>query len=204
MRRRRGFTLIELLVATTMLAIVAGAGLAALSTGTRSAATVRRYNAMIAHGQAALELMSSDIRAMVQHGDVGMTSLDAEYEGMDADTLDFIVAALPKLEHDEPGGTGRCEAGYYIENNPDTEHRWLLRREDASIDEDPLEGGAVSLAGPFVASVNFEFYDGLYWQSGWDNPGVFPKIISIQVYVVDEDEIEKPMAFATTVPIMAR
>ncbi len=204
MRRRHGFTLIELLVATMMLAIVAGAGLAALSSGTRSAATVRRYNAMVAHGQAALEQMSCDIRAMVQHGEVGMTSLDTEYEGMDADTLDFIVAALPRLEHDEPGGTGRCEVGYYIENDPDTEHQWLLRREDASIDEDALEGGAVSLAGPFVASVNFQFYDGMYWQSGWESQEVFPKIVSIQVYVVDEDEIEQPMAFATTVPIMAR
>ncbi|MBN2308077.1 MAG: prepilin-type N-terminal cleavage/methylation domain-containing protein, partial [Candidatus Hydrogenedentes bacterium] len=52
MKRRRGFTLVELLVATTMLSLLAAAGYAALTAGTRAAAKAKRYNAMVAHGQA--------------------------------------------------------------------------------------------------------------------------------------------------------
>ena len=94
--------------------------------------------------------------------------------------------------------------GYYIENDPDTEIQWLLRREDSTLDEDPLEGGAVALAGPYVAALDLEFYDGLYWQSGWDDTEQFPKVVDIQILVVDEYAIENPMVFRTTVPIMAQ
>ncbi len=201
---RRGFTLIELLVATAMLALLAAAGFAALTAGTRSAAKAKRYGAMIARGQAALHSMAADIRAAVEHGDRPLTSLDAQYDGMDSDTIDVIVAGQPRLPQEEPGACGRCEVGYYIENDPDTDVKWLVRREDSSLDDDPLEGGAVSLAGPFVAELDLEFYDGLFWQSGWDDDEEFPKVVSIRIIVVDEDEIERPMLFSTTVPIMAQ
>jgi type II secretion system protein J len=204
MRCRRGFTLVELLVTTSMLGLLAAGGLAALTTGTRSAAKAKRYGAMVAHGQATLQAMATDIRAAVEHGDFQMISLDARYEGLAADTIDFIAADRVRLAKGEPGVGGRCEIGYYIENDPDTEVKWLLRREDSTLDDDPLEGGAVSLAGPHVAELNLEFYDGLYWESGWEEKTGFPEAVRIQVVVVDEDEIENPMVFNTTVPIMAQ
>jgi type II secretion system protein J len=204
MRDRRGFTLVELLVTTSMLALLATAGFAALTTGTRSAAKAKRYGAMIAHGQAALQAMASDIRAAVKHGDFRLIALDAQYEGLDADTIDFIAADRVKLGRGQPDVSGRCEVGYYIENDPDTEVEWLLRREDGTLDDDPLEGGAVSLAGPFVAELNLQFYDGLFWESGWDDEKSFPDAVWIQIVVVDEDEIENPLVLCTTVPIMAR
>ncbi len=204
MSRHSGFTLIELLVTTTMLAILASAGLAALSVGTHSAAKAKRYGAMMVHGNAALKTMARDIRAAVEHDDVRLVSLDAEYEGMDADTLDVIVATRPRLDDDSLGVSGRCEVGYYIENDPDTEVRWLLRREDATLDDDPLEGGAVSLAGPCVAEMDLQFYDGLFWNSGWDDEDESPEAVYIRLVVVDEDGIENPKVFSTTVPLMAR
>ena len=94
--------------------------------------------------------------------------------------------------------------GYYIENDPDTEVRWLLRREDATPDDDLLGGGAVALAGPYVAAMDFEFYDGLFWQAGWENPQQFPKAVRIGILVVDENETENPIVFSTTVPIMGQ
>lgn len=204
MNGRRGFTLVELLIATTMLAFLAGAAFAALTAGTGSAGKTKRYGAMVAHGQAALRAMTADIRAAIEHGDERLVSLDTEYEGRAADTIDFIAAVRPKLGRDEPGTTGRCEVGYYIENDPDTEIQWLLRREDGTLDDDPLEGGAVALAGPYIASLDLQFYDGLYWQSGWDDSEHFPKTVEIQIVVVDEHHIEKPLVFRTTVPIMAQ
>jgi len=204
MRGRRGFTLVELLVATSMLAFLAAAGFAALTTGTRSAAKTRRHGAMVAHGQATLQAMATDIRAAIEHDGFQLISLDNEYDGRAADTIDFIAGDRVRLARGEPGVTGRCEIGYYIENDPETEIKWLLRREDGTLDDDPLEGGAVSLAGPFVSELNLEFYDGFSWESGWREKPGFPEAVRIQIVVVDEDEIENPMLFNTTVPIMAQ
>ncbi len=204
MNARRGFTMIELLVATTMLVLVTGAGFAVLHAGTRAAAKTKRYNAMMARGQAALQSMASDIRAAVLVDDFGLVSLDREYDGLDADTIDFITAKAPRLDQDLPAAIGRCEVGYYIENDPDSEYRWLLRREDGSLDDDHLEGGAVTLAGPYVAALNLLFYDGLFWQSGWDDDEELPVAVNIEITVVDEDEQENPLILSSTIPIMAR
>ena len=203
MKGCRGFTLVELLVATAMMGLLAAAGYAALAAGTSSAAKTKRYGAMIAHGQAALEMMAADIRSAVAHDDMTLVALDAQYGGMDTDTIDFVAAKAPTLAAEDSEATGRCEVGYYIENDEDTEAEWLVRREDGSIDDDLLEGGAISLAGPYVVGLNIEFYDGVFWESGWDYED-FPEAVAIQIVVVDEDGIENPIRFSTTVPIMAR
>ena len=205
MNRMRGFTLVELLVTMTLLALLVGAGLAAMSTGVNSAAKARRYNAMVARGQGALQLITRDIRAALEHDDFYMVSLDNQHEGKDADTIDFIVAAMPRLDEENPEVIGRCEVGYYIENDPDSELQWLLRREDSSLDEDELGGGAVSLVGPYVSSLDIEFYDGFRWQAGWDElEEGFPETIRVEITVVEEDEHENPVILRSTVSIMAR
>lgn len=214
MIKNRGFTLIELLVATSLLSLLMGAGLAALTAGTSAASKADRYNRMVSRGQAALQAMSRDIRAAVQHDNVYLVSLDREIEGLDVDTIDFITSIAPRMDPTDEEDldnlenwrpTGRCEVGYYIDNNPDVESHWLLRREDGSIDEDPLEGGAVTMAGSYVSELNLQFYDGLFWQSGWDiEKRAQPVVVYIEIVVVDEDRIENPLTFSKSVPIMAR
>ena len=205
-RRQRGFTLVELLITTGMMSMLAAAGFAALSTGMRSAARAKRYGAMIARGQIALQALTRDIRAAVKSGEFCLVSLDNEHEGLSVDTLDFVALRKSRIavdEFDEPTGS-RCEIGYYIECDDDTEMKWMLRREDGTLDDDPLEGGIVTLAGPFVSELELEFYDGMFWQSGWDDTKTFPEVVRIYIAVVDEDEIENPMYFTTTVPIITR
>lgn len=211
MTRMRGFTLIELLVATSLLTLLMGAGLAALTAGTRAAAKADRYNRMVSRGQAALQAMSADIRAAVVHDERYLVSLNREQDGKDLDTIDFITSIAPRMdplyEEDEESRrmAGRCEVGYFIENDPDVEYRWLLRREDGGIDEEPLEGGALTMAGPYVTELNLQFYDGIFWQSGWSiEEEAQPVVVYIEIVVVDEDGIENPLRFSKSVPIMAR
>lgn len=203
MNNTRGFTLIELLLVLTLFAMLAAGGLAAMSAGTRAAAKADRYNAMLARGQGALQMIAGDLRSAVAEGEFFLASLNEENEGFASDTIDFVVAGAPRLNEDDPDHTGRCEVGYYIENNPDTEAQWLVRREDPSLDDDPLEGGAIGQAGPYVQGLNFLFYDGLEWQSGWLDEEGFPLAVEIEVVVVDEDEQENALALRTSVPIMA-
>jgi hypothetical protein len=149
--------------------------------------------------------MTSDLRAAVALGEYHMRALDAEMDGKSSDTIDFIVAGPPRLAHDENDGpVGELsEVGYYIDNDPATDAKWLMRREDSTMDDDPLEGGEVSLAGPGVSQLNLEFYDGFEWQAEWDDTKKFPVAVRIQIVVEDEEEIEHPLVFAATVPIMA-
>jgi type II secretion system protein J len=203
MKNRSGFTLVELLLASSMLAILASTGYVVLSAGARSSQKARCVSTMAANGQRALMLMCRDIREAVEHQGTRLTSLDVQYEGMDADTIDFI-APLRRHGQEEPGATGRCEIGYYIDNDPGTEARWLVRREDSTIDDDVLEGGIVTLAGPYVSELNLEFYDGFEWVSGWNDQKQFPRAVRIGILVTDPAEIETPYYFETTVAIPTR
>jgi type II secretion system protein J len=202
MNSRRAFTLVELLVASSMLALLAVGGYLALAAGTRSAQAARRVGRMVASAQAALQQMASDVRAAVAQGDrVRLTALDAQYEGYDADTVDFIA---PCRADPEIGIGGRCEVGYFIDNDPDTEAWGLMRREDGTLDDDPLSGGVLRLVTPLVSELNLTFFDGVEWVDGWDDAEHFPRAVRIAIVVVDPDEILSPRCFETTVSLPAR
>lgn len=203
MSGRRGFTLVELLVTSSMLSVLAAAGYVVLTAGVQSSQKVRRVSAMAAHAQRALNAMAADVRTAVAHGDVRLTALDANYEGAAADTLDFIAPRGGRFT-DDPDAGSRCEIGYYIDNDPDTEAQWLLRRRDDSLDDDPLEGGAVNLIGPVVSELDLSFFDGLEWVSGWEDQEQFPRAVRITIVVMDPDEAERPLHFETTVSIPTR
>jgi len=194
--------LVELLVTSGMFAMIAAAGFAAFSVGTRSAVKSKRYARMIAHGQAAIQGLAGEIRTAAARGDFPLTALDAQFEGRDTDTIDFIMPRIKDIPDEEDAVT-LCEVGYYIDSDSDTEAQWLTRREDYTLDDEPLEGGNLAPAGPFVAELNLEFYDGLFWNDGWLLQEALPKAIRIRILVLDEDEIEEPMFFTTTVSIMA-
>ena len=207
----RGFTLVELIITISMLSILAAAGSAAFSAGMRSAAKTKRYGRMVARGQAALQTIARDIRAAVAHDKVRLTALDREYEGKDADTIDFIAVQVNSYPT-EPDASGRCEIGYYIDNDPATDARWLIRRVDRTLDDDALEGGIAYAIGPGVTEINLGFYDGMFWTPEWDDLEQLPAAVRIRIVVkdvdkihneVDEDENAPTMVLSTTVPIMA-
>ncbi len=188
-------------MSSSMMALLATAGYVVFAVGIRSGQKVRRCSRMVACAERALSSMARDIRAAVAHEDVRLVALDAQYEGLDADTVDFIVASARRGQR-EPGSGSRSEIGYHIDNDPDTEAEWLARRQDSTLDDDPLEGGTLSLVGPFVSELNLEFFDGLEWMSGWEDQERFPLAVRICIVVVDADQKELPLRFETTVTIL--
>jgi len=202
MNGRRGFTLVELLVTASMLALLGAAGYAALAAGTRSAQKARRVSDMVAHGRRALTAMATDIRAAVRHDETGMVALDAQFEGRNTDTIDFI--AFRTRRSDDPAAADRCEVGYYIDSSDDTEAEWLLRREDPTIDDEPLADGQAVLAGPYVSELELKFYDGSGWVDGWTDSESFPRAVRIGIVVLDADEREEPLYLETTVAVSTR
>jgi len=202
MRDRRAFTLIEMLVATSMLTMLAVGGYLALTAGTQSARKVRRVGRMVAAAQTALQQMACDVRAAVAHADkIRLTSLDVQYEGYDADTIDFMT---PCKADPENGVGGRCEVGYWIDNDETTDAHGLVRREDGTLDAEPLAGGVTRLISPLVSELNLTFYDGVEWVDGWDDAKRFPQAVRICIVVEDADGMEAPRYFETTVSVPAR
>jgi type II secretion system protein J len=195
--------LVELLVACTILAILASAGALVFTGGVRTSVKVRRQGRMLSRGQAVLELLGRDLRGALLHQQSRLTALDATYEGRQADTVDLIVARHPGPD-DEEGAACRREVGYYIDNDPDTAGTGLVRRVDDTMDADALEGGTLTPAGTCVSELNLEFYDGVAWVDGWDDPSRFPTAIRITILVVDDELVEHPLQLITTVAVMAR
>ena len=197
------FTLVEMLVASTMLALITATGLAVFSSGLRSAAKARRVGRIVFHAQMALRAMAEDLRAAATGERCRMVSLDAADDVGDTDTLDFVVNRSGPARAGA-GESGRTEVGYSIGHMPDGEARCLLRRVDATLDDDPLDGGTRTIAGPHVSEMDLEFYDGTSWQPEWHGVAEMPKAIRVRLVLADEDRVERPRRFTTTVRVMAQ
>ena len=202
-RHALGFTLVEMLVATAMFALLVAAALSVFSAGTRSGAKTRRCKEMVAHGQMALDSMCAALRAAVTHDNAKITSLNAQYDGRDCDTMDFAIVRV-NPDRKEPDEGGRSEVGYYINNDPNVGTMGLVRREDRTPDDDLLEGGKATLIAPFVSQLNIEFFDGEQWVAGWANERGTPRAARIQIVVLDEAQLENPLFLTTTVSVMAQ
>lgn len=201
---RRGFTLLELLVTASLLVMLTAGGLAALSAGTRAAEKTKRVDAMTGEAQAALELLCANLARAVKRGEFCMIALDAQRDGNDTDTLDLLAEGAPQYDRSEGTYRGYCEVGFSIGNGEEEGQRGLVRREDGTADEDPLEGGTMLPVAPQVTGLNLEFYNGLEWSGGWNTPKEFPLAIRITVTVVDEDEKETPRQISTVYALPAR
>jgi type II secretion system protein J len=203
MKSRRAFTLVELLVATGILAMLLAAGSAVFSAGVRAAEKTRRHGGMVAQGQRALRLIAADLAGATELEDFRLVSLDVQDGGHDCDTLDFILLRR-SVDRKGPDEGGRAEVGYSLPKGEQSVERGLLRREDRSCDEDPLEGGETWVVAPSVSDLDFEFFDGYSWAAGWQDRNSLPVAVRVSLVVTDEDGIEPPMLFSTTAPIMSR
>ena len=203
MGRRSAFTLVELMVTASMLALLGGAGSAALSAGIRASQKARHLGRMTANAQRALNVIATDLRAAVVHDETALTALDAQYEGLNSDTVD-VIAPRSLYAAPEPGSGARCEIGYYIDNDPDTDLAWLVRRVDNVLDDDEFAGGDLSMVAPFVAELDLAFWDGMDWLSDWQDEDSLPRAVRIGIVVVDPDDAETPLYFETSVSLPTR
>jgi prepilin-type N-terminal cleavage/methylation domain-containing protein len=99
-RRGDGFTLVEILVTTAMFSLLVAAAMSVFSAGSRSAAKAKRYREMVSSGQAAIEAMTTDIRAAVPYRPGNPSDSDAQPQG----------AAQPAQAGAQPGQPG-AQAG---------------------------------------------------------------------------------------------
>ena len=132
-----------------------------------------------------------------------LTSQEAEDEGRECDTLGFVIGRI-NPDYKDPDEGGHAAVAYYLNTDPASGPRGLLRRENRTTGDDFLTAGRVALVAPGVTQLKLEFYDGVAWAAGWSNDQDFPKAVRISIVVEDEAGLENSLFFTTTVSVMAQ
>ncbi|MDP8256877.1 MAG: type II secretion system protein GspJ [Candidatus Alcyoniella australis] len=170
---RAGFTLLEVMVALLVLGLVTSTVFAIFSTTVDSKARVEAYNEMYQTSRQVLdraqrELSLAFLSPSRQANPTLFLGEDAELRGYPMDSITFtsfshVPMGVDNRESEE------CELSYFVIEDSSNEVRYLMRREDGSLDLDPLEGGVTYEMAPDIRGINFRFWDGSSWHDSWDS-----------------------------------
>jgi general secretion pathway protein J len=211
-RARSAVTLIEVMVAMTIIAIVS----TLLYTGfTQTASNKKRIESeMERHHEIrmGLERMARDLSmAFVSaqlNPDGSLQSVKTAFVGKEAgggSRIDFTAFAHQRLYRDAHE-SDQCELAYFLTDDPDDSSKdSLARREQARIDDDPLDGGKAQVLIRDVEEFELEYLDPVSaeWISSWDTtqgamqPNRLPTQVRIRVTVPNVRGRGPSVTFAT-------
>jgi len=196
MMRRAGFTLLEVMVALLVLGLLTSTIFAIFSTTLDSKARVEAYNAMYQTSRQVLdrahrELGLAFLSPVKQLNPTAFVGLDAEQDGYPLDGISFTSLAHVPMGVDNRESE-ESEISYFIVEDSSTEKRMLMRREDASLDQDPLEGGVSYEMAPEVRGLNVRYWDGGSWLDAWgsregDQAGKLPQAVELTLVLTGVD-----------------
>lgn len=162
------FTLIELMISVSIGAIILGAGYVCMSAGVESRRLVNARSEAVQSARVAIDLIAADLRSAVPLSrDIEFLGLRRTVSGADADNLDFATRNYTPRKQREPD---YCETSYFLTPAQTGETFTLYRRRDPTPDPEPLEGGSREEIIRNVASLRFEYYDGIDWYDEWGDP----------------------------------
>lgn len=193
MMRAPAFTLIELLIATTITALVLSGAFFSLSVVLRAYKIRGGKTADAEIANMIFLRMRTDLASTFispHENATRFVGMDEQNGQFDADTLTFISMVNNPVEIGE-GTSDLAEVQYFIDNDDSTPERWLVRRYDATPDIDPFSGGEISLLGPHILSINYEYYDGLMWWPEWNSEADLPIAVNISLGFFRPEEIEQ-------------
>lgn len=190
--RQSAFTLIEVIMATTLSAMVLTAAFASLSILLKA---YRQQEGMYSATDTAnliLNRMVLDLNSAFFSPHQEMTRfvvMDQQEGNFDTDSLTFISTINKAMQTGE-GTSDMAEVQYYIDLDEATPERWLLRRIDATPDNDPFTGGTIALFGPQVVSLDFQCYDGTEWWPMWNSSGSIPIAVNVTIGIYKPRSID--------------
>ncbi|MBN2327527.1 MAG: prepilin-type N-terminal cleavage/methylation domain-containing protein [Candidatus Omnitrophica bacterium] len=192
-KRQKGFTLVELVLASTLTALILGSAFVSLSTVLKAYKELGGKTNLAETARLILDRMRADLEMTFYspHADytrfVGYDQLNGD---LPADSLTFI-SSVNNPVNTGGGSSDLAEVQYYIDVDDGTPERWLLRRMDYTPDSDPFTGGELALLGPRVASIDFQYFDGIVWQTEWDSSEAIPIAVNITIGLFEADHPEE-------------
>jgi len=170
-RGRGGFTLLEVLLTLGILASIL-----AMIYGVLYATLLARKKVDDAAGKqklvpALFKVLEEDFSTAFLPVPDGkfFVGQDKFYGSTAVDRVDFL-AARSSFDPETQNVSDLTEVGYQLKQNPDhTEWYRLLRREDASLDDDPLAGGTLTQLHDKVVAFDIQYFDGKDWVKEWDS-----------------------------------
>ena len=186
--RLKGFTLIEMIVALAATGLILGAAYTTLFSGLDS----YRYSAYRGETfsilQRALDRIFDDLSSAHLSASGGRFVIEndsietEEYGEIPLDRLRF-QSLVSKISWDDRPQEDLAEIEYFVDNDPETPPRWLVRRIQSPVDSDLSSGGVIHLAGPRVLGIDIRAFDGAQWVEEWDSSDRYPKQILVKLYM---------------------
>ncbi|MBF0492748.1 MAG: prepilin-type N-terminal cleavage/methylation domain-containing protein [Deltaproteobacteria bacterium] len=205
MKSKNGFTLIEVMISMAILSMMS------LLIYTSTFQTIngkqmsenkdeQNHSASLALGKMSYDLqMAFILGAELMPSDGRMKTV---FIGQDSD-INFPSFAHYRYFKNSPEADFG-EIGYSIDTDKEnSQKKVLLRRESATLDDKPSEGGVFEVLVEGVKEMHFEYYDPdkKEWLKSWDssqleNSGKLPRAVKIQL-ILEGEEGEDDLVYQT-------
>jgi general secretion pathway protein J len=207
-RAASGMTLLEVMVAVAVTGMIMSIVYSSFSRTVESKEYVEEGNEAYHKVRWAMDKITSDLEsAFVSPTKTSYSVFYAtshEVNGMPMDETSFTSFSHVRVNPTGPE-SDQCEISYKVAWVSEKEHFQLWRREDAVIDEKPMEGGESLMLLDGVVAFNLRFYDGTEWKDQWDSRPYEDLIDAdgnpIQTDVEQTDEMVKAVPVAAEVTI---
>jgi type II secretion system protein J len=201
-KQPNGFTLIELLVALTILVIVITTAYASFRAGLAAYRAQEENNILHQNIREALFMISRDVRSAYVSPGNGDIRFTGKHEGGNANDSIAFVTCLRETAAKEGG---LAEIGYYVDDDPATPHKGLVRMNHGFPAGPVVKRQAYPQEiAPLATSLKLRYYDGADWQDEWkENTAVLPASVEVTVTVAPEGKTDAEQTFKTVVPVIA-
>ncbi len=188
----RGFTLIEIMIAFAIAAIVMSIVSYTLISVMENREYLEKETDFYQSAQLILDMISKDFACAFVSAREDyriFTGEDSSYIGDDRDRVDFTALSHFSWKKDAKE-SDQCEVGYFVLDVAEEKTNFLMRRYDATIDDEPRDGGQAMELLQNVKSFNVRYYDGNEWQDQWslENDTYMPYVVEITLELNDMHE----------------
>ena len=210
LRREDWFTLLEIMVAVAILALMSALVWYSFAQTFKTIDIVRADADLNREIRQVTTRIPNELAGAYLPDQFASPTVQVKYEfkGEDKGGLDrvrFQSFAHTKFYQDV-NESDECELEYWTESDPKHAGLYrLMRREDATLDDRPDEGGTTLVIADRIRVFNLQYYDANrdQWFDNWDTTTVdtanrLPYAIRLKIVFVDSDKRERTFFTATT------
>ena len=186
----------EILISLSMLSVILSVIYGAYHSSVRTIQAVQVSSDLHRTTRLILDRMSEDIRgAYISHMSDPSEAMIFAFVGEDkwdgafpTDTLNFTSTARSLYESNHPHSIF-SEIGYILQNDMETGHKKLMRRESSVVDQEIKTGGTILEIGSHVRALDLKYVDTDnktwdFWDStSGEHEGALPVMVEIYLFI---------------------